>query len=220
MILNRIKNLLLENVLIKLVSILFAVILWLYVNSRGGTEMEITVPLELQNMPARLVVVGDMIDDVTVRVRGRERVLQEITSRPIHAVLNLTGAREGENIFFLDPSAIAVPSNVQIARINPRRVTVRMEALQKKEILVTADLSGNPAAGFRISRVEVLPPSISVEGPRSVVDPLSHLATEPVDVSGARKSIDREVRVNLLGKELRVDPDKPVRINIHIVGQN
>lgn len=126
MILNRLKALLLDNYLIKIVSLVFAVILWFYVNSRGGAEIEIAVPLELRNVPARLVVVGNMIDDVTVRVRGRERILDGITSRPPRAVLDLTAAREGNNVLFLDPSAITVPANVQIVRISPRRISVHL----------------------------------------------------------------------------------------------
>ncbi|MBI3811789.1 MAG: hypothetical protein HY283_06250 [Nitrospirae bacterium] len=126
MILNRLKVLLLDNVLIKIVSLVFAVLLWFYVNSKGGAEMEIAVPLELRNVPARLVVVGDMIDDVTVRVRGRERILEGIISSPPRAVLDLTDAREGSNVLFLTPSAITVPANVQIMRISPRRIPIRL----------------------------------------------------------------------------------------------
>jgi len=126
MILNRLKALLLDNVLIKIVSLVFAVLLWFYVNSKGSAEIEIAVPLELRNVPARLVVVGDMIDDVTVRVRGRERILEEIALKPPRAVLDLTDAREGTNVLVLNPSAIAVPANAQIVRISPRRVSVRL----------------------------------------------------------------------------------------------
>jgi len=220
MILTRLKTLLLDNSLIKIVSLLFAVILWFYVNSQGGAEVEITVPLELRNMPARLVVVGDMLDDVTVRVKGRERVLQEIMARPPRAVLDLKDGREGGNVMFLDPSAITVPANAKITRINPRRILVRMEPLLRKEVPVFVYVTGEPAPGYRIGRVEAHPGSVTVEGPRSVVDPLLRLETEPIDATGARKTIDREVRLNLLGKEIQVEPQKPVRIKIHLSGRN
>jgi hypothetical protein len=67
-----------------------------------------------------------MIDDVNVRVRGREWILEEITSKPPRAVLDLTDAREGNNVLFLNPSAITVPANVQIIRISPRRISVHL----------------------------------------------------------------------------------------------
>jgi YbbR domain-containing protein len=220
MIRTRLKTLLMDNSLIKIVSLLFAVILWFYVNSRGGAEMDITVPLELRNVPARLVAVGDRMDDVTVRVKGRERILQEIMSKPPRAVLDLKDAREGSNVLFLDPSAITVPPNAKIMRINPRRILVRMESLLRKEVPVFGNVYGEPAPGYRIGRVEVVPGSVTVEGPRSVVDPLLRLVTEPIDASGAKKTIDREVRLDLLGKEIQVDHQKPVRIKVHLVGGN
>ena len=126
MILNRLKTLLLDNYLIKIVSLVFAVILWFYVNARGGAEIEIAVPLEVRNVPARLVVVGNMIDNVTVHIKGPDRILESITSSPPRAVLDLTDAREGNNVLFLNPSVITVPVNVQILRISPRRIPIQL----------------------------------------------------------------------------------------------
>ncbi|HUK56700.1 MAG TPA: CdaR family protein [Nitrospiria bacterium] len=220
MILNQLKALLLDNYLIKIASLAFAVVLWLYVNAKGGVEMEMTVPLELKNLPPTLVVVGDMIDDVNVRIKGRERILQRMTGRSVSAVLDLTGAREGDNVYFLDPSVIAVPSNIQITWINPRRVVVRTEALLKKAVQVSARVYGAPAAGFRIGRVDVTPAWVTVEGARSVVDPLTQLLTDPIDVTGIRKVLVRETRLNLLGKNLQADVKEPIQVKIHVIRQN
>lgn len=220
MILNRLKTLFLDNYPIKIVSLAFAIILWFYVNSRGGTEMDIAVPLELKNVPARLVVVGDIMDEVTVRVKGRDRILQTLATQPIRAALDLTDAREGDQVFFMDPSAIAVPANIQITRINPQRILVHLEPVLRKEIPVSAIVSGQPAPGYRIGRVETVPASVTVEGPRSIVDPLAQLVTEPIDVTGARKTFVHEAKLNLQGKQIQVDPAKPILIKIHIIGRN
>ncbi|MBI3995086.1 MAG: hypothetical protein HY349_03810 [Nitrospirae bacterium] len=124
---KRLKSLWLDNILIKIVSLVFAVILWFYVNATGGAEMDITVPLDLKNVPADLAVAGDMMGDVNVHMIGRERILQGVASRPIRAVLDLSDAREGDNVLFLDPSAITIQGDVKITQINPRRIVVRLE---------------------------------------------------------------------------------------------
>jgi len=219
MILNHLKALLIDNYLIKIASLAFAVILWFYVNSKGGVEMEMTVPLELKNIPPSLVVVGDMINDVNVRIKGHERILQGITAQGLRAVLDLTKVREGDNVYFLDPSVIAVPSNTQITWINPRRVVIRAEALLKRTVQVSARVYGMPAAGYRIDRVEVTPAWVTVEGARSIVDPLTQLVTDPIDVTGARKTIIRETKLNLLGKDLRVVEKEPIQVKVHFVRQ-
>jgi YbbR domain-containing protein len=220
MILNRLKAWLLDNYLIKIVSLVFAVILWFYVNSRGGAEMDIAAALELKNVPPRLVVVGDMMDEVTVRVKGRDRILQEIASTPIRAVLDLTDAREGEHFYILDPATIAVPANLQITRVSPQRILVHLEQRLRKEVPVSVSVYGKPPPGYLIGRMEADPASVTVEGPRSIVDPLSQLVTEPIDVTGARKTFVHEAKLNLLGKEIQVEPAKPILIKIHIIGQN
>lgn len=220
MILNRLKALLLDNSLIKIASVAFAVILWFYVNSKGGAEMEMMVPLELKNIPPSLVVVGDMIHDVNVRIKGGERVLQGITPQGLSAVLDLTKAQEGDNVYYLDPSVIAVPSNTQITWINPRRVVIRTEGLIKKAVQVSARVDGQPAAGYRIDRVEVTPAWVTVEGARSVVDPLTLLVTDPIEVTGARRTLLRETKLNLLGKNLRVDENGPIRVKVHFARQD
>jgi len=220
MVLNHLKAFLLDNYLIKIASLAFAVILWFYVNSKGGVEMEMTVPLELQNVPPNLIVVGDMINDVNVRIKGRERILQEITGHHLSAALDLTKAREGDNVYFLDPSAIAVPSNTQITWINPRRVVIRTEALLKRTVQVSARVYGIPAAGYRIDRVEVSPAWVTVEGARSIVDPLTQLLTDPIDVTGARRTLVRETKLSLLGKDLRVEEKQPIQVKVHFVRQD
>jgi YbbR domain-containing protein len=125
MILYRLKALLLDNVLIKIVSLVFAVILWFYVNSKGVVEMDIAVPLELRNLPSNLTITGDVMDEVNVRVKSRERILRDMAESRIHAVLDLAGAHAGENVYLLDAAAVERPENVQIERISPRRIRIR-----------------------------------------------------------------------------------------------
>jgi YbbR domain-containing protein len=116
---------LLDNVLIKIVSLVFAVILWFYVNSKGVVEMDIAVPLELRNLPLNLTITGDVMDEVNVRVKSRERILRDMAEGRIHAVLDLAGAHAGENVYLLDAAAVERPEGVQIERISPRRIRIR-----------------------------------------------------------------------------------------------
>jgi YbbR domain-containing protein len=218
MMLKYLKNLFLDNFFIKVISLFVAIVLWSYVNSHGGAEMDITVPLELQNVPARLVVVGDIIDEVNVRIKGRERVLQRTSSKSIHASLDLKDAREGDNVYFLDPSVISVPDYVGVIRINPQRIVIHAESLSKKDVPVVVDYYGAPAPGFKIGRVKTVPSSVTVEGPRSIVEPLAQLTTQPIEITGARANLVRESTLNLQGKEIQVEPSKPIVVQIQIVG--
>ena len=67
--------------------------------------------------------------------------------------------------------------------------------------------------------MEVTPVSVTVEGARSVVDPLTQLVTYPVDVTGVRKTLILETKLNLLGKDLQVIDKEPIQVKVHFVKQ-
>ena len=127
MILRRLKVLFLDNLLTKIISLAVAVMLWLYVNSRIGVEMNMTAPLELTHVPPSLVVVGDGIKDVDVRIKGRESLLRRLRPGSVRAMLNLSEAKAGENVYFLDPAAISGPADAEVVRINPKRIIIRLQ---------------------------------------------------------------------------------------------
>jgi len=59
-----------------------------------------------------------------------------------------------------------------------------------------------------------------VEGPRNLVEPLLNLSTESFDIAGAREDVVREVKLNLQGKDIHVEPSKPIRVRVQIVRSN
>ena len=62
------RKLLFDNWGIKLVSLGLSLTLWFYVTSKGKTEMTLTVPLELRNIPQGMTVVGDVAGSLEMRV--------------------------------------------------------------------------------------------------------------------------------------------------------
>ena len=48
------KKLFLENIGLKIASVLLSIFLWVFVTSRGLSEMSLDIPLEFKNVPAGL----------------------------------------------------------------------------------------------------------------------------------------------------------------------
>ena len=194
--------------------------LWFYVSSRGGAEMAISVPLEYRNAPPSLVVTDAGVKVVEIQIRGRESALREMQAGRIRASLDLAGAKAGDGVYALDAGAFTIPPNLQVTRINPRTLRVRMESLVRKEVAVLPILGGRPAEGYRVVRIETIPPRVRIEGAQSALESLGKLLTEPVDMAGARATFSREVSLVLSGPGIRVEPRGTVRIKVHITRQN
>jgi len=214
-----VRKLFLENWGIKLVSLVLSLALWYNVTSKGKTEMTLTVPLELRNIPQGMAVVGDVIKNLDVRLQGQERVLRDITSgKKVVGILDLSTAKAGENLMSIGPGDISAPSGVAVTRISPSEINVALERLVRKSLPVRARLRGTPAEGYAVAGVSVTPSRITVEGPKSVMKTLTGLQTMPITISGASRNISLEPRIDYQGKPLNIlEKNVTVRISIEKV---
>lgn len=78
MLMNRLKSFFLNNTGLKHLSFFFALILWFYVNAKGIVETNYVIPLETRNLPSSLVIVGETVDYVEVRVVDAKAVIARV----------------------------------------------------------------------------------------------------------------------------------------------
>jgi YbbR domain-containing protein len=211
-----IRRIFFENWPIKLVSLALAVTLWIYVTSKGKTEMSLTVPLELRNVPQGMAVVGDVPGTIEVRLQGQERALRDIAAdKKVVGTLDLSRGKEGENSIHLSPDDISKPSDVLVTHLSPFEITVTLDHLVRKSFRLKPVLVGRPASGLRVGTVTVVPPRITLEGPESVIGDIIVLQTMPIDVSGVKDSAKIEPRIDFQGKPVTVlEQDISVTITV------
>lgn len=210
------RRIFLENWPIKLASLVLAVSLWFYVTSKGKTEMSLTVPLELRNIPQGLAVVGNVPGVVEARFQGQERALRDITAgKKVVGAVDLSLAKEGENSIRISPDDIRKPTGVTVTHLSPYEITVKLDRIVRKSIRLKPVLSGTPAAGYRLGNVSVSPPRITLEGPRGSVGALTALQTLPIDIAGMKGPATVEPRIDYRGKPVKII-EQDVRIHIGI----
>jgi YbbR domain-containing protein len=199
------RRLLLDNWGIKLLSLGLALALWFYVTSKGKTEMTLTVPLELRNIPQNMAVVGDVTGSLEVRVQGQERVLRDITTgKKLVGVADLSMTRVGDNTVRISPDDIRRPSGVAITYMSLSEIKVKLEPLVRKTVRLKPVLHGVPAGGYRLAKISVSPPRITVEGPASVLKPLEDLETMPIDIQGAKENMSVDPKIDYRGKQVKI----------------
>jgi YbbR domain-containing protein len=211
-----IRNVLLDNWGIKLVSLGLSVTLWFYVTSKGKTEMTLTVPIELRNIPQNMAVVGDVTGALEVRIQGRERALRDIIKgEKVASVLDLSLAKVGENLVRISPDDIRRPPGVTIMHLSPAEIGVKLEPLVRKTFRLQPILHGAPAAGYRLAKITVTPPRITVEGPESLMRALDKLQTMPIDIQGANESMTLEPKIDYQGQPVKL-LEKNIVVHISI----
>ncbi|MHB8843626.1 MAG: CdaR family protein [Nitrospirota bacterium] len=194
-----------ENRTIKLASLVLAVTLWFYVTSRGKTEMSLTVPLELRNIPQDMAVVGDIPGSIEVRLQGQERALRDIASgKKVVGIVDLGRGKAGENIVRLSPDDIRKPSGALVTRLVPYEITVTLDRLTRKTLRLRPVFTGRPAPGYRVTNVLVSPVRVTLEGPAQTIRRFTVLQTMPIDVSGMHDNTTVEPRIDFQGQPVKV----------------
>ncbi len=210
-----------ENWGIKLLSLVLALALWFYVTSTGKTELTLSIPVELRNIPAGMIVVGNVTSSLEVRMQGQERVLREGTfGKKVVAVLDLSMTKEGENVVQVSPDDINRPGGTVVTHLSQSEVKVRLERLMRKSFRLKPVLRGVPATGYRLAGTQVTPPRIMLEGPASVMKTIATIETMPIDIQKANQSVTVEPRIDYQGKPVKLmEKNIAVRVNIERAGK-
>ena len=194
-----------DNWGIKLLAFGFSLVLWFYVTSKGKTEMTLTIPIELRNIPQDMAVVGDVAASLEVRIQGQERILRDITTgKKLVCLADLSSTRIGENVVHISPDDIRRPLGTTITYLSRTELAVKLEPLIRKTFRLRPVLSGVPAPGFRVEKVTVVPSRITVEGPAGVLHAIERLHTMPIDIQGIHETTSVEPRINYQGKQVKI----------------
>ena len=171
--------------------------LWFFVADERGAEVLVSAPLELVNVPAGLEVVDQSVQEVDVRLRGASGLLRDAPLQGLRARLDLTGEAPGERTWCLGAEAVEAPSGVQVMRVDPPQVLLRLDRTLTSTVRVSPRVLGQPATGFEIHSVVIEPLELAVEGPESLLRDTAQITTEPISAQGLRETFSQRLQIEL-----------------------
>ena len=108
-----------------------------------------------------------------------------------------------------------MPPNIEVMRISPKSIRIRLEQIAKKDVNVIPEIIGTPPAGYRLKNVEVNPQTVAVEGAEGVVNRLSVIKTEPINLSAIeKKETVLDVKLKLNSRDVKVINGGYVKVKI------
>ena len=202
---------------LKTLSIGIALLLWLFVSGDETVERGLRVPLEFQQFPAGVEMMGEAPSLIDVRVRGGSSTLSRLGAGDIVAQLDLKAARVGRRLYQITPEQVRVPFGVQVVQVTPPTIVLAFEISATKQVPVVPELDGEPAPGFVIGTTQVDPPTVEVVGPESAIARVVQATTEPVPVGGARNAVKDTVTIGLLDPSLRLKTPRLAQVTVDVI---
>lgn len=202
---------------LKALSVAFAVLLWLVVSGDETVERGLRVPLELQQFPVGIEMMGEAPSLVDVRVRGASSTLSRLAPGDIVLELDLKAARAGLRLYQMTPELVRAPFGVQVVQVTPPTLALTFELSMSKQVPVVPAVEGDPAPGYVVSKVVVDPATVDVVGPQSAIARVTEALTEPVSVAGARDMVHDDVTVGFLDSSLRLQTPRLAQVHVDVI---
>lgn len=208
------RHLLLHNWELKLLALLIAVALWLFVVTSDRVEMAVAAPIEYVGLGDR-VLLRNHVQSVDVHLEVARWAIDRARPENLRVRVDLASLHEGDTVVRLSPQDVQAPPGVTVRWVVPARLSVGLESTAVRPLVVVPHLRGQPAPGHVVERVTVEPTVVEVKGPRSTIETRATVETAPVDIAGSRRPVTQAVR--LLLPDLAVAAGDPsVRVTVHI----
>ena len=194
----------LQNKKLKFLSIGLAFLLFAVSRQPQRDVMIVGVPLEYINIPAGLELTGNFPTTVNLRLRGAKDVVRNVTVNQLEVVADLSEKSVGERVIQLKASDVLRPEKVEVRRIDPPSIELKIEATIRKTISIEPQIAGVPNNNFELSKLTPIPATIEIEGPESKVNQVAKLRTESILIEGKQANFESKVEVETMAQGVRL----------------
>ncbi len=182
-----------ENWTLKLLSLAFALILWMFIMGERHLEVGYTVPLELQKLSRDLVIANQVPSLIDVRISGPRTLLMKVSPSDISIAVDLSDLKPGLTSFKRLEERLNLPNGLRVTRVSPSFVDIRLERRKEKAVPIKVVLAGDPDPGYRIAGLKTTPEKVEISGAESELKKISEVMTEPIDLKGVTESFSQIV---------------------------
>lgn len=190
------KKLLFNNLSIKLISVVGAVLVWLLIINIDDPYKTKTFLVHVETVNEEALYskhkVYEIVEGSTasVSVRGKRSIVDKLTSDDISATADLS------ELSSVDAVAIKVSlkrgTSSEVVLECSQVMKVSLEDMDTKQVKVTVETEGTPAEGFYVGECTTRPAVVEVTGGSSIIDRIK-VVRVMVNVNGASQNITKSV---------------------------
>lgn len=216
---KKVKNILLNNLPLKLASLILAAILWFLVvaiNDPMDTQTFYNIPVKLTNISLleqedKVYEILDGTDRVNVSVRAPRSTLNDLRASDIMAEADMNKLTD-INTIVIDFYSQQKMDTIESIKGSREIVKLNVEDKGTKWVKIVYEIMGEPADGYMISDVSLDQTQIEVSGPASVVEQISHAEVE-MNIADASTTQSANLDIVFYDKEQKIMSQDGLRTN-------
>jgi YbbR domain-containing protein len=206
------KDAIAENTGLKLISLLFAVAFYAFINGAQTAQrvLDVSILTLSPKDASSKVLVSQTPATVRVTIQGPRGTLDDLRAEDVGTVL--LDLRHGSPSYAMfDPSTLKLPTGAR-AELETPGIPMEWDELTTRTIPIQVVTSGAPIVGYALDGLPIAEPrTVRATGPKSLVDTLQHVRSEPFDMSDLPEGeFTRAIRL----------PQPPARVSYDLATTN
>lgn len=185
-------NLIFNNFGWKVLAFFVAFGIWFVVMSSNSIEVTKEVNLEL-DLPSGLTVANEIPDKISFRLSGSKFFLRTATNSPDSIHVDLTMAKAGPTYYRIEKEILHLPIGVRVLSISPSTINPILAHLDRRTVPVKVLQKNSVPNGYRLVKLLSQPKNVRIKGPRNVLDTITEIRSEPVDLSDIPTTLKWEI---------------------------
>jgi YbbR domain-containing protein len=182
----------------KLAAIVMALLLWFHVATDKEYEHSHTFPLEILDVPERLILAEQIPDHIDIKVRGRGKALLKLLLADKKSIkIDAQKFKRGETDHSIEPQRVPIPEGLElrVTGILPsENLKIWLDYSMEKKLKVEPQVKVVPAEGFeKVGELYYNPDEVTISGPRMWVRDLKAISTQQTVMEDADEPVSDQV---------------------------
>ncbi len=197
----RLPNFIRHDLGLKLAALALAIFLWVNVAERRPVELVVDVPLKYR-IGSDLIFASEVPKKAKARIRGRGKFLRWRLG-DVYFLIDLSPAGKGIVTHVVSPGGVQIPPDKEIEVVEvlePKAIKVELDKLVTIKLPPKPVFKGSiPEDKVMIGKPSTEPKQVVVAGAKQLLDTLSVIPTEPIDLGQLAKKGKVAARIDLRG---------------------
>ncbi|WP_320042429.1 diadenylate cyclase [uncultured Desulfobacter sp.] len=187
--------------------------LWLSFSRGMETLANYDVPIEFIKPDKKMNIIYASASRSRLLISGARPLINALSLDQMSIKISLDGAAVGKNKLAITRKNVQLPPGIRLKNIEPDQVELTLDTMAEKQVPVQADFSGKLPDGLIMTRIKVVPETVSIKGGELSLDSVTTVFTEKIPLENLTTSGLAYVPLVMSPATLRPD-DKHKKVQV------
>ncbi len=217
------KDLLKKDLNIKIISVLAALLLWLYVYNNADNPFRnktfSNIPLKIENLASldekSLEVRNDYKKSIDITIRGRQSAIEKVRDSDFEAILDFSRVKSANDTFIEIIGPYCTQKDVTIESYGPGKIDISVVKIKGNTFPIEITPNVTLKSGYKILRITPAFESVTLDDEEAIIDSVDKIKGN-LDIKDLDRDVTKRVDLKVYNKDNKEIPSLSKNLNVDV----